>query len=323
MFNWIWNFFKAIFSGHIFGDIRDMIFSAAMYLIYRDSFGNDIELTNVDVINIFIQLGMVIIIWYGVMKIVLNVVWKLFFGKKFEWKVGILEIFLRRLRPVFAQSIIDQTEDDLEEKTDRYVASINKVARRIRKDNTRRCCTMSVIKNLLAKLNVNKKTNTAVGTIGALAVSVGGYFASDVGVIQQAYDAMGISPAGVLAATSIAAVALVIPGVLGTGRQTKEQFEIMLEKKKVERLAKKVAKTAGVPKKTQADRAADYAKKNNISVALAMQIVKEQDAKAQADAAQKREAREEKVIASIAKKSKVSIEMAKQIRIDQLTKIAK
>ena len=181
---------------------------------------------------------------------------------------------------------------------------------------------MNFVKNLAAKANVNKKTNAAIGTLGALAVSVGGYFASDITVIGQVYDTMGVSPAGALAATAVAGVALVIPGVLGKGRQTQDEFTKMLEDKKAARLAKKAAKAAGVPQATQVERAEAYAKKNGISNALAIKIIQEQDAKAKADAALKVEAREAKVIAGIAKKSKVSEVMAKQIRADQLAKLA-
>ena len=318
--NKIIGFFKGLFNLPALQEIKDLIYSGIMFVLYQDSVEGQ-SLTNIEVIDYVIRFGMLIIVWYGVIKIVLNVVWRILFGKPLLWKVGILEVFFGRLKPVYAQRMADITDAEIEEKTERYFESFSKVTKKITKDDTRRCCKMNVFKNMLAKMNVNKKTNTAIGTLGALAVGAGGYFAEMNGVPVS--NVIGVPIEAVVAASALASVGLVLPGVLGAGRQSKEQFEVMLKQKKDAKLAKKKAKAAGVPKQTLGERAVAYAKKNNVSEALALQVIKEQDAKAQAEAALKREAREEKIIASIVKKQNISPEMAKALRADQITRLAK
>ena len=41
--------------------------------------------------DIIITWGMAFIVGYGVVRIALNIIWNIFFGRDFEWKLGILE----------------------------------------------------------------------------------------------------------------------------------------------------------------------------------------------------------------------------------------
>lgn len=319
----IGDFFKGLLNFPALQDIKEGFLSLIMYVFYADASGAT-SLTNVQIMDSLIQVGMLIIIWYGVIKILLNLLWRFLFGKKLEWKIGILELFFGRLKPVYAQRTAEMTDAEIDEKTERYLEQISKVTHKITKDDTRRCCKMKFVKNLAAKARVNLKTNTAIGTVGALVVAAGGYIASgDVAVVDTVYNAVGIGPAEALAATAVAAAGLVVPGILGKGRQTQEEFAKMLKEKKDAKEAKKAAKAAGAPAKTVQERAEAYAKKHNLSVQLATQIVKEQDAKAAQEAAEAKKAREEKIVAKIAKKQNVSEAMARQIRADQIKQLAK
>ena len=132
--NEIIGFFKGLFNLPALQEIKDLIYSGIMFVLYQDSVEGQ-SLTNIEVIDYVIRFGMLIIVWYGVIKIVLNVVWRILFGKPLLWKVGILEVFFGRLKPVYAQRMADITDAEIEEKTERYLESFNKVTKKVRKDS--------------------------------------------------------------------------------------------------------------------------------------------------------------------------------------------
>lgn len=212
------------------------------------------------------------------------------------------------------------TNEELEETTDNYVHKLHKIRQKIFKHNTRRCCTLEKIKafakSVIKKLYANKKTNAAIGTVGAMVITGAAYFANrkwNLGLEET----LGVEFITLLAAEAVATIGLVAPGVLGAGYQTVDQFEKMVASKKRAKVANKEAKKEGKVI-TPAKKAAKLAKKLNINEAAALQIVQEQQ-KAQMEAIAKKESVQEGIaVAKLAKKLHISEAQAKIIRAEQL-----
>lgn len=149
--------------GNVFSDLKETVAGIVMMIVYKGTIEGT-PITNVEFINVLITVGMFIIIWYGVIKIFANVIWKFLFGKQLEWKVGVLEILFRKLKPVYLQKVASMTDEELEETTDTYVQKLHKLRQKITKDNTRRCCGLEKIK-AFAKSVLKNYTQTRKQTL--------------------------------------------------------------------------------------------------------------------------------------------------------------
>lgn len=294
---------------NIFSDVKEGLAGITMAILYRGTIEGS-EITNIQILNGLISMGMFIIIWYGVMKIIINTLWIFLFGKRFDWKIGVLELLLAKLRPVHAQKIIETTEEEVEEKSSRYAKSLKRIRHKLTKDNTRRCCKLSFIKNKVGKLKTNLRTNTAISTLGALVVTAGGYVAEINGV--QVSSFIGIPIEALLVGEVFAAGALIAPGIMGAGYQTKEQFETMLREKKEKKLAKKEAKAKGVTVAPEVE-AAKLSKKLGISQEKAMEIVRERNLVKAKKAEELQKAKDAKQAIKLAKKLNITTAKAQEI----------
>ena len=272
-----------------------------------------------------ITVGMFIIIWYGVLKILINIIWKFLFGKPLIWEVGLLEMLFKKLRPVYVQRVADMTDKELEETTDIYVNKLHKLRQKLFNNKQGGVARMEKLKGLakivLRKVWANKKTNAAIATVGAIAITGAAYLAH----ARLGFNPLGLSQhdfVKLLTVEAIAAVGLVLPGVLGAGYQTVEQYEKMSVAKKRVKAAKKQAKIEGNVV-TPAKEAEKLAKKLGIAIEAALPIVQEQVRAKQAAAVKKKQAGEKLAIEKLAKKLFISEDQARIIRAEQLKNIKK
>lgn len=242
------------------------------------------------------------------------------FGKPLIWEVGLLEMLFKKLRPVYVQRVADMTDKELEETTDIYVNKLHKLRQKLFNNKQGGVARMEKLKGLaqgvLKKVWANKKTNAAVATVGAMAITGAAYFANT----QLGFNPLGLEQAdfiNLLAAEAVSGIALIAPGVLGAGYQTVEQFEKMSAVKKRVKVAKKQAKVEGKVI-TPAKEAEKLAKKLGITLEAALPIVQEQAKAKQQVVAKKREAVEQLAVRKLAKKLHISEEQAKVVRAEQI-----
>ena len=216
------------------------------------------------------------------------------------------------------------TDEELEETTDHYVNKLHKLRQKLFNNKQGGVARMDKLKGIglviLKKVWANKKTNGAIATVGAMVITGAAYFA---------HARFGFNPLGLenvdfvnlLAIEAIAAIGLVVPGVLGAGYQTVEQYEKMVAAKKGAKVAKKQGEVVKVVDPTI--EAGKLAKKLGITVEAALPIVQQQADAKQKALAVKAQAQEALVIAKLAKKLNIGEPQAQIIRAEQLKNIKK
>lgn len=267
--------------------------------------------------DFIIRWGMATIVGYGVLKILLgNIMWPLLFAKKFEWKVGLLERFYNILRPIRAQKMIDESDDEEHEqqKTIEYIDTIEKTRQLFNGSEQHGGVQRMNIKNILNGILANKWTILGIAGVAGAAFLGNPLEAERIGQILNGNMVEVLAVAGQLGAGFLAVKAAVGPG-LETVEQAKAREAKALELKK--------AKLLNAEKLAVDGKALKLAKQLGIDLEQAKLVVK-----AKVDAAKKAkveaEAKKEKaIIAKLAKALGVAEEQAKAIRAAQLNKKAK
>jgi hypothetical protein len=267
--------------------------------------------------DFIIRWGMATIVGYGVLKILLgNIMWPLLFAKKFEWKVGLLERFYNILRPIKAQKMIDESDDEEHEqqKTVEYIDTIEKTRQLFNGSEQHGGVRRMNFKNILNGILANKWTILGIAGVAGAAFLGNPLEAERIGQILNGNMVEVLAVAGQLGAGFLAVKAAVGPGI-ETAEQAKAREAKALELKK--------AKLANAEKLAVDGKALKLAKQLGIDLEQAKLVVK-----AKVDAAKKAkvegEAKKEKaVIAKLAKALGVAEEQAKAIRAAQLAKKAK
>lgn len=267
--------------------------------------------------DFIIRWGMATIVGYGVLKILLgNIMWPLLFAKKFEWKVGLLERFYNILRPVRAQKMIDESDDEEHEqqKTIEYIDTIEKTRQLFNGSEQHGGVQRMNIKNILNGILANKWTILGIAGVAGAAFLGNPLEAERIGEILNGNMVEILAVAGQLGAGFLAVKAAMGPGI-ETVEQAKAREAKALELKK--------AKLGNAEKLAVEGKALKLAKQLGIDLEQAKLVVK-----AKVDAAKKAkvegEAKKEKaVIAKLAKALGVAEEQAKAIRAAQLAKKAK
>lgn len=217
------------------------------------------------------------------------------------------------------------TDKELEETTDHYVKKLHKWRDKLFNNKQGGVARMEKLKGVaklvFKKLWANKKTNAAVATVGAMAITGVAFFAH----ARWGFNPLGLSShdfAKLLTVEAVSAIGLIVPGVLGAGYQTVEQFDKMSAAKKRVKVAKKQAKIEGKVI-TPAKEAEKLAKKLGIAIEAALPIVQQQVQAKQAAAAKKKVAVEQLAIKKLAKKLGISEQQAGIIRAEQLKGLKK
>lgn len=264
-----------------------------------------------------IRWGMATIVGYGVLKILLgNIMWPFFFGRKFEWKIGVLERLYNFLRPIRAQKIIDESDDEEreQEKTVEYIDKIEKTRRLFKVREQHGGVLRMKLKNILNGIAANKWTILGVAGVAGAALAGNPLDASRI-------DAMlGGDMASVLAlGGQLAAGFLAVRAAMGPGLETPEEAQARVAGD----LKLKQAKAANAGKLAIEGKAVKLAKQLGIDLEQAKAVVKAKEdkfAQAKAEAFAKKEAA---IVAKLAKALGVGEEQAKAIRAAQLAKKAK
>jgi hypothetical protein len=216
------------------------------------------------------------------------------------------------------------TDEELEETTDHYVNKLHKLRQKLFNNKQGGVARMEKLKGIglvvLKKVWANKKTNGAIATVGAMVITGAAYFAQ----AKFGFNPLGLEQAdfvNLLAIEAIATIGLVVPGVLGAGYQTVEQYEKMVAAKKGAKVAKKQGQVVKVVDPTI--EAGKLAKKLGIAVEAALPIVQQQADAKQKALAVKAQAQEALVIAKLAKKLNIGEPQAQIIRAEQLKNIKK
>ena len=194
--------------------------------------------------DIIITWGMAFIVGYGVLRIALNIMWNIFFGRDFEWKLGILEKLFLRLKPIQVQNKVEEAV--IEDKE----ISVKRMKVIMKKRQKGGGVTMG-FKKFMSKLNANKWTILGVGSIvGVTALGAFGIVdvnsATDLlGNLNNLGAAENISQS-IISTTVIAGTAGVgIKAVLGAGPESIEQYKIRKETKKALKAEAKESKANG------------------------------------------------------------------------------
>jgi hypothetical protein len=267
--------------------------------------------------DFIIRWGMAIIVGYGVLKILLgNIMWPLLFAKKFEWKVGLLERFYNILRPVRAQKMIDESDDEEheQEKTIEYIDRIEKTRQLFNGSEQHGGVQRMNFKNILNGIVANKWT--ILGIAGVTGAALLGQ-PLNVGTV----DAVLGGDLGVALALGgqIAAGFLAVKAAVGPGLETIEEAKA----REVKALELKKAKAVNAERFVIETKALKLAKQLGIDLEQAKTVVKAKEEKAKADKAAEVAAKEKAIIAKLAKALNVTDEQAKAIRLAQLAKKAK
>lgn len=266
--------------------------------------------------DFIIRWGMATIVGYGVLKILLgNILWPLLFAKKFEWKVGLLDMFYNILRPIKAQKMIDESDDEEHEqqKTVEYIDRIEKTRHLFSGKQHGGVYRMN-FKNILNGIVANKWT--ILGIAGVTGAAILGQPLN-----AEAIDAVLNGDIGVVLALGgqIAAGFLAVKAAVGPGFETVEQAQA----REVKEIELKKAKALNGEKLVIETKALKLAKQLGIDLEQAKTVVKAKEEKVKADKAQLNAKKEEAVIAKLAKALNVGLEQAKAIRLAQLAKKAK
>ena len=269
------------------------------------------------VADFIIRWGMAVIVGYGVLKILLgNIMWPLLFAKKFEWKIGLLERFYSFLRPIKAQKIIDESDDEEHEqqKTIEYIDRIEKTRQLFSGSEQHGGVQRMNFKNILNGIVANKWT--ILGIAGVTGAALLGQ-PLNVGTV----DAVLGGDLGVALALGgqIAAGFFAVKAAMGPGLETIEEAKA----REVKALELKKAKAVNAERFVIETKALKLAKQLGIDLEQAKTVVKAKEEKAKADNAALVAAKEKAIIAKLAKALNVTDEQAKAIRLAQLAKKAK
>ena len=267
--------------------------------------------------DFIIRWGMAVIVGYGVLKILLgNIMWPLLFAKKFEWKVGLLDRFYGFLRPVKAQKMIEESDDEEHEQqtTIEYIDRIEKTRQLFSGSEQHGGVQRMNFKNILNGIVANKWTILGIAGVTGAAVlgqplnvgTIDAVLAGDVGV--------ALALAGQIVAGFLAVKAAIGPG-LETIEQAKAREGKALELKK--------AQAVNAEKLVIETKALKLAKQLGIDLEQAKTVVKAKEDKAKADKAVEVAGKEKAIIVKLAKALNVTDEQAKAIRLAQLAKKAK
>jgi hypothetical protein len=269
------------------------------------------------VADFIIRWGMAIIVGYGVLKILLgNIMWPLLFAKKFEWKVGLLERFYGFLRPVKAQKIIDESDDEEHEqqKTIEYIDRIEKTRQLFSGSEQHGGVQRMNFKNILNGIVANKWT--ILGIAGVTGAALLGQ-PLNVGTVDAVLGGdLGVALA---LAGQIGAGFLAVKAAIGPGLETVEEAKA----REIKALELKKAKAVNAEKFVIETKALKLAKQLGIDLEQAKTVVKAKEEKAKADKAALVANKEKAIIVKLAKALNVSEEQAKAIRTAQLAKKAK
>ena len=267
--------------------------------------------------DFIIRWGMAIIVGYGVLKILLgNIMWPLLFAKKFEWKVGLLERFYNILRPVRAQKMIDESDDEEheQEKTIEYIDRIEKTRQLFNGSEQHGGVQRMNFKNILNGIVANKWT--ILGIAGVTGAAVLGQ-PLNVGTVEAVLEGdLGVALA---LGGQIAAGFFAVKAAVGPGLETIEEAKA----REVKALELKKAKAVNAERFVIETKALKLAKQLGIDLEQAKTVVKAKEEKAKADKAAEVAAKEKAIIAKLAKALNVTEEQAKAIRLAQLAKKAK
>ena len=267
--------------------------------------------------DFIIRWGMATIVGYGVLKILLgNIMWPLLFAKKFEWKVGLLERFYNILRPVKAQKIIDESDDEEheQEKTVEYIDRIEKTRQWFNGREQHGGVRRMNIKNILNGILANKWTILGIAGVAGATLLGNPLEAGRIAELLNGNLAEVLAVAGQVGAGFLAVKAAVGPGI-ETVEQAKARQAKALELKK--------GKAVNAEKLMIEGKALRLAKQLGIDLEQAKAVVKAKEDKAKADKAALVAKKEEAIIAKLAKVLNVGQEQAKAIRAAQLAKKAK
>jgi hypothetical protein len=267
--------------------------------------------------DFIIRWGMAIIVGYGVLKILLgNIMWPLLFAKKFEWKVGLLERFYSFLRPVKAQRMIDESDDEEheQEKTIEYIDRIEKTRQLFNGSEQHGGVQRMNFKNILNGIVANKWT--ILGIAGVTGAALLGQ-PLNVGTVEAVLEGdLGVALA---LGGQIAAGFFAVKAAIGPGLETIEQAKA----REVKALELKKAKAVNAEKFVIETKALKLAKQLGIDLEQAKTVVKAKEEKAKVDKAALVAAKEKAIIGKLAKALNVTDEQAKAIRTAQLAKKAK
>jgi hypothetical protein len=269
------------------------------------------------VADFIIRWGMSIIVGYGVLKILLgNIMWPLIFGKKFEWKIGLLDRFYGFLRPVKAQKMIDESDDEEHEqqKTVEYIDTIEKTRQLFNGSEQHGGVRRMNFKNILDGILANKWT--ILGVTGVTAAAFLGQ-PLNAGLVEQILNGDLVTVLAV--GGQLVAAGLAVNAAVGPGFETVEQAKA----RELKAAELKKAKALNAEKFAIEGKALKLAKQLGIDLEQAKTVVKAKEEKLKADKIAKREAKEKAIVANLAKVLGVSEEQAKAIRAAQLAKKAK
>ena len=267
--------------------------------------------------DFIIRWGMAIIVGYGVLKILLgNIMWPLLFAKKFEWKVGLLERFYNILRPVKAQKMIDESDDEEheQEKTIEYIDRIEKTRQLFNGSEQHGGVQRMNFKNILNGIVANKWTILGIAGVAGAAVLGNPLQEGTVDAILGGNLSVTLALGGQLLAGFLA-----VKAAMGPGLETVEQAELRAAKQ----LEVKKAKAFNAEKFAIETKALKLAKQLGIELEQAKTVVKAKEEKAKVDKALILANKEKAIIIKLAKALNVSEEQAKAIRAAQLAKKAK
>ena len=267
--------------------------------------------------DFIIRWGMAIIVGYGVLKILLgNIMWPLLFAKKFEWKVGLLERFYSFLRPVKAQRMIDESDDEEheQEKTIEYIDRIEKTRQLFNGSEQHGGVQRMNFKNILNGIVANKWT--ILGIAGVTGAALLGQ-PLNVGTVEAVLE--GDVVVALALGGQILAGYLAVKAAIGPGLETIEQAKA----REVKALELKKAKAVNAEKFVIETKALKLAKQLGIDLEQAKTVVKAKEEKAKVDKAALVAAKEKAIIGKLAKALNVTDEQAKAIRTAQLAKKAK
>jgi len=269
------------------------------------------------VADFIIRWGMAVIVGYGVLKILLgNIMWPLLFAKKFEWKIGLLERFYSFLRPIKAQKMIDESDDEEHEqqKTIEYIDRIEKTRQLFSGSEQHGGVQRMNFKNILNGIVANKWTILGIAGVAGAAVLGQPLGVNTVGAILDGRMDVILSLGG-----QIVAGFLAVKAAVGPGLETIEQAKA----REIKGLELKKAKAVNAEKFVIETKALKLAKQLGIDLEQAKAVVKAKEEKAKADKATLVAAKEKAIIAKLAKALNVGEEQAKAIRAAQLDKKAK
>lgn len=267
--------------------------------------------------DFIIRWGMATIVGYGVLKILLgNIMWPLLFAKKFEWKVGLLDIFYNILRPIRAQKIIDESDDEEHEqqKTVEYIDRIEKTRHLFNGSEQHGGVQRMNFKNILNGILANKWTILGIAGVAGAALLGNPLEGDRIGAILRGDLVEVLAVAGQLGAGFLAVRAAVGPGI--------ETLEVA-KARETKGLEVKKAKAANAEKFVIETKALALAKQLGIDLEQAKTVVKAKEEKVKADNAKANAKKEEAIIAKLAKALNIGLEQAKAIRLAQLAKKAK